>query len=74
METESIPHDSRPVEGGVDRERIKAVMRSGGLLVEPDLVTPASAEKPMLSLDEAAQILSRGDGPSFSQQVADERR
>ncbi len=74
MATEIVPPDSRLTEGGVDRERLKAVMRSSRLLVEQDPTTRASPEIPTLTLDEAAEILSRGDGPSFSQQVADERR
>lgn len=58
----------------VTRERLKAVLRKAGLLVEPDPRTLASAAQSTLTLDEAAAILSRGDGPSFSQQVEEERR
>ena len=57
----------------VDREYVKAVMRSRGLLIEPSPQTRASAAQSTLTLDEAAAILSRGDGPSFSQQIDEER-
>ncbi len=64
---QGLPQDT------VDREHVKAVMRSRGLLVEPSPQTLASAAQSTLTLDEAAAILSRGDGPTFSQQIDEER-
>jgi hypothetical protein len=57
----------------VDREDVRAVMRNAGILVEASPATVASATQSTLTLDEAAAILSRGDGPAFSQQVDEER-
>ena len=57
----------------VDREHVKAVLCDAGLLVEPSPRTLASAAQSTLTLDEAAAILSRRDGASFSQQVDEER-
>ena len=57
----------------IDREHVKAVLRSTGLLVEPSPALLASAAESTLTLAEAAEILGRGAGLSFSEQVDEER-
>ncbi len=54
----------------VSREQLKDVLRNAGLLVEPSPATLESAAQSTLTLADATEILSRGAGPSFSQQVA----
>ena len=56
-----------------DRTQVQAVLRHAGLLVEPSPATLASAAQSTLTLEEAIAILSRGDGPSLSAQLDEER-
>jgi hypothetical protein len=56
-----------------EREHVQEILRNAGLLVEPDAATLASAAQSTLTLNDASELLSRGTGPSFSQQVDDER-
>ncbi|MDP9312021.1 MAG: hypothetical protein M3R24_14245 [Chloroflexota bacterium] len=55
-----------------DRDRIRQALREDDLLVEP-AITIAEGDSSDLTLDEAAELLSRGKGASFSQQVDEER-
>ena len=57
----------------VSREQVKDILRDAGLLVEPSPAIHASAAQSTLTLEDASEILSRGDGPSFSRQVDEER-
>lgn len=62
-----------PALSAPDREQVKALMQRVGLFVEPSSATRASGAQATLTLEEAAEILSRGDGPSFTEQLDDER-
>jgi hypothetical protein len=73
MTIETPSQESQPLDARADRERVKAVMRDAGLLVEPQPASPVLAAEVRLTLDQAAEILGRGDGPPFSQQVDEER-
>ena len=73
MARDVVSQDAQPVGITVDREHLKAVMLEAGLLAEPSPIALASAAQSTLTLDEATEILSRGEGPSFSQQVDEER-
>ena len=56
-----------------EREQVRALMQRAGLLVEPSPATRASGARATLTLEEAAEILSRGDAPSLTEQLDDER-
>ncbi|MDP9311729.1 MAG: hypothetical protein M3R24_12755 [Chloroflexota bacterium] len=55
-----------------ESDRIRQALDEDDLLVEPAIAI-ADDRVSDLTLDEAAELLSRGNGPSFSQQVDDER-
>ena len=50
-----------------DRDRIRQALHDDDLLVDP-AITVVDDGVSDLTLDEAAELLSRGNGPSFSQQ------
>ncbi len=56
-----------------DRTQLQTLMQRRGLLVEPSPATRASAAQSTLTLEEAAAMLSRGDAPPFSAQLAEAR-
>ena len=55
-----------------DRDRIRRALREDDLLVE-SAITIAKGDGSDLTLDTTAELLSRGKGASFSQQVDEER-
>ena len=57
----------------LERTQLQHLMRRAGLLVEPSPAIYASAEQSTLTLDEAIALLSRGDGPSLSEQLDEAR-